>query len=73
MKTTNIDRILEIRSEGNGPRKIQRGLTVLLIVVTLVLFSGCSSVPAQGPDPSLYNFNTEYPAVGTGWPWHSNL
>jgi hypothetical protein len=73
MKTTSIDRILEIRSEANGFRKIQTALMVLLTVVTLVLLSGCSSVPAPGPDQSQYNFKTEYPAVGSGWPLHSNL
>jgi hypothetical protein len=71
MKTTSIDRTLEIRSEAKG--KIQTALMVLLTVVTLGLLSGCSSVPAPGPDPSEYNFKTEYPAVGSGWPWHSNL
>ena len=73
MKTTSIDRPLEIRSKANGSRKIQTALKVLLTVMTLVLLSGCSSVPAPGPDQSQYNFNTEYPAVGSGWPWHSNL
>jgi len=73
MKSTSIDRTLEIRSEAKSSRKIQAALVVLLTVVTLVLLSGCSSVPALGPDPSQYNFKTEYPAVGSGWPWHSNL
>ena len=82
MTTTNINLTVEICSEDGieelplktgGPKKIQAVLTMLLTVVTLVLFGGCSSVPALGPDPAQYNFNTEYPAVGSGWPRHSNL
>ena len=73
MKTTSFDRTLEIRREANDSRKIQIVFVALLAVITVGLLSGCSSVPAPGPDQSQYNFNTEYPAVGSGWQWHSNL
>jgi hypothetical protein len=73
MKTTSIDQTLKIRPEANGSKKIQTVLVMLLAAITLSLLSGCSSVPAAGPDQSKYNFDTEYPAVGSGWPWHSNL
>ena len=68
MKTTSIDRTLEIRPEANSPRKIQAALVALLAVMALVLLSGCASVQGN-PDPLQYSPNTGYPAVGGEFPW----
>ena len=62
----------QIRTKG--PRKIQAALMAFLTVMTLVLLSGCASVPAQGnSDPLQYNPETGYPAVGGAWPWVFHL
>ena len=62
----------QIRTKG--PRKIQAALVALLAVMALVLLSGCASVPVQGnSDPSQYNAETGYPAVGAAWPWVFHL
>ena len=54
----------------NGSRRIQAAGMALLALMALVLLGGCAAIPeSRALDPSQYNPNTGYPAVGSGMFW----
>ena len=74
LKESELNRERAQLLRSNGSRTLQAGLVALLAIMALVLLSGCASVPVQGnSDPSQYNAETGYPAVGGAWPWVFHL
>lgn len=51
--------------------RVQASMLMLLAFAALALLSGCSTPAGAGsPDPTVYNPNTGYPAIGAGTPRH---
>lgn len=78
IQMSGVDRLKPVGLAEKGSRlrsgwlsRIQTAALMLLAVAALAFLSGCATpAGAGGPDPTEYNPNTGYPAVGAGAPWH---